>query len=270
MHTGTKGEQEIQKDQGSTNRANKFYHKQMKTHLTESMAELINKQEMVFISTSDAAGNCDCSPRFGKAGFISIIDKHTLAYPEYKGNGVFASLGNMLENPKIGMVFIDFFNTTVGLHINGTVNSHKVNDLPVGLSDKIKTLAEENKLKIERWVIIKIDEAYIHCSKHVPKLSKEEKKISWGTDDDRKKSSDFFIKGSKKELLKNCGNDLLAVTKIMTFLLISNALIQGLMYLNKSWSAFLDPTCLVVNLICLFLIIVHVKDAAKALKSISS
>ena len=100
MHTGTKGEQEIQKDQGSTNRANKFYHKQMKTHLTESMAELINKQEMVFISTSDAAGNCDCSPRFGKAGFISIIDKHTLAYPEYKGNGAFLKKKKAYEQSK--------------------------------------------------------------------------------------------------------------------------------------------------------------------------
>ena len=269
MHKATKGEQEIQSQQGSSNRANKFYHKQMKTYLTESMTELINKQEMVFISTSDAEGNCDCSPRFGKAGFISILNKHTLAYPEYKGNGVFASLGNMLENPKIGMVFLDFFNTTVGLHVNGSVKSYKPDDLPTEFSNKVKAVAENTKLKIERWVIIKVDEAYIHCSKHVPKLSKEEKKIHWGTDDDNKKSSDFFIKGSKKELLKNCGADLLSVSKILTFLLISNVLIQGLMYLNTSWSTYLNPTCLVLNLICVFLMIVHIKDAAKALKDLN-
>jgi predicted pyridoxine 5'-phosphate oxidase superfamily flavin-nucleotide-binding protein len=57
---------------------------------------------MVFVATADANGNCDCSPRFGISGFVIILDDKTLAYPEYRGNGVFASLGNIIDNPHIG------------------------------------------------------------------------------------------------------------------------------------------------------------------------
>jgi hypothetical protein len=44
----------------------------------------------------------------------------TLRCPEYRGNGVLASLGNLLENPHVGMVFLDFDGERVGLHVNGT------------------------------------------------------------------------------------------------------------------------------------------------------
>jgi hypothetical protein len=194
MHSGTKGEKDIQKQQGSTDRARNFYKRQMQNHLNEKMIELIEKQEMVFISTSDAEGNCDCSPRFGKPGFISILDNQTLAYPEYRGNGVFASLGNILENPHIGMVFVDFFDTTVGLHVNGRANSYLLSELPSDFLSRIEEQSHNNTVFVERWVIIEIDEAYIHCSKHVPKLEKKDKRIKWGTDDKKAKSVDFFNK----------------------------------------------------------------------------
>ena len=42
-----------------------------------------------------------------------------LLCPEYRGNGVMASMGNILENSHIGMTFIDFFENTIGLHVNG-------------------------------------------------------------------------------------------------------------------------------------------------------
>ena len=194
MHSGTKGEKDIQKQQGSTDRAKNFYKRQMQNHLNEKMIDLISKQEMVFIATSDAEGNCDCSPRFGKPGFISVLDNRTLAYPEYRGNGVFASLGNILENPHIGMVFVDFFDTTVGLHVNGRANSYLLAELPSDFSSLMEKRSQNDTVFVERWVIIEIDEAYIHCSKHVPKLEMKDKKIKWGTDDKKAKSVDFFNK----------------------------------------------------------------------------
>lgn len=194
MHSGTKGEKDIQNRQESADRAKRFYKYQMQNQLNEKMKELIKKQEMAFIATSDAEGNCDCSPRFGKPGFISILDNQTLAYPEYRGNGVFASLGNILENPHIGIVFVDFFNTTVGLHVNGRANSYLLSELPKKFESAINELSKSDTILIERWVVIEIDEAYIHCSKHVPKLEKKDKKIRWGTDDKKAKSVDFFNK----------------------------------------------------------------------------
>ncbi|MDB4297377.1 pyridoxamine 5'-phosphate oxidase family protein [Flavobacteriaceae bacterium] len=194
MHTGTKGELEIQNQQNSSKRADVFYKRQMKSILNNKMKALIERQEMVFIATSDADGNCDCSPRFGEKGLVSILDNTTLAYPDYRGNGVFASLGNIQENPHIGMVFVDFYNTTVGLHVNGKAHSFPMNQLPEKHLDTIIQLSSNIEVEIERWVIVQIDEAYIHCSKHVPKLKKVEKKIKWGTDDEKEKSTNYFSK----------------------------------------------------------------------------
>jgi predicted pyridoxine 5'-phosphate oxidase superfamily flavin-nucleotide-binding protein len=189
----TDGEKELQIKQNTENRAKRFYEKQMKTSLNKRMRAFIENQEMVFIATSDAKGNCDCSPRFGNKGFIKILDEKTLVYPEYRGNGVFASLGNILENSHIGMVFVDFFETAVGLHVNGTAFSYANVEIPKKYLDVMQPLLENTKITIERWVFIHVDEAYIHCSKHVPKLKKTNKPIAWGTDDNKAKQTEHFM-----------------------------------------------------------------------------
>jgi hypothetical protein len=100
------------------------------------MREFILKQEMVFIATADSKGECDCSVRAGKQGFVRVLNEKTLLYPEYRGNGVMASMGNILENPHIGMTFIDFFEHTIGLHVNGKAKIIENDEL---LADKTQT-----------------------------------------------------------------------------------------------------------------------------------
>jgi uncharacterized protein len=187
------GEQRLQDDMGSSDRAEQFYDCQMRDSLTDRMAALIRRQEMVFLATADAEGNCDCSPRFGPAGFVLVLNEQTLAWPEYRGNGVFASLGNILENPHAGMVFLDVFDTTVGLHVNGEAISYVEDELPLLLANYLEEQRPTLVTTIERWVVVTIDEAYIHCSKHVPRLARTGKLVDWGTDDPTAKSSNFFI-----------------------------------------------------------------------------
>ena len=194
------GERRLQTEMGSLERACQFYDRQMRSSLTEKMAALIRRQEMVFVATADASGNCDCSPRFGNAGFVLVLDETTLAWPEYRGNGVYASLGNILENPHVGLVFLDMFDTTVGLHVNVEAISYPESEAPEILKDFIEQNDPPIVTTIERWVVVKIDEAYIHCSKHVPRVERTGKQIDWGTDDPAAKSSEFFIEensGSK-------------------------------------------------------------------------
>ncbi|MCP4813272.1 MAG: pyridoxamine 5-phosphate oxidase [Planctomycetaceae bacterium] len=186
------GERRVQKEMGSCERANRFYDRQVSDLLNGTMIDLIERQEMVFVATADANGNCDCSPRFGKPGFVRVVDSQTLTYPEYRGNGVFASLGNLLENPHVGLVFLDFFDTTVGLHVNGTAQSYAVEALPASFINRLSPGELEQSRLIERWVVITVEEAYIHCSKHVPRLKKLDKPIDWGTDDPAAKSNDYF------------------------------------------------------------------------------
>lgn len=184
---GSQGEHELQESLGTLKRARAFYGNQVLDHVNPQMCEFLARQEMMFVATADGAGNCDCSFRAGPPGFVKVLDEGTLAYPEYRGNGVMASMGNLVENARIGLLFLDFFETTVGLHVNGTARIVERDALPAP--------EESHRQEVPQawlWVVIDVDEAYIHCSKHVPRLSKLSKDIDWGTDDPIKKGGDFF------------------------------------------------------------------------------
>ena len=150
---------------------------------------------MVFIATADSKGECDCSFRAGKRGFVRVLNEKTLACPEYRGNGVMASLGDILENQHIGMTFIDFFENTIGLHVNGKAKILENEEL---IADKDLTenlmsgIHKKEGGNPERWILITVEEAYIHCSKHIPLLKKLDKNIHWGTDKEAHKGGDFF------------------------------------------------------------------------------
>ncbi|MDE0768885.1 MAG: pyridoxamine 5'-phosphate oxidase family protein [Opitutaceae bacterium] len=169
----------LQEDYGTTRRANRFYKNQMLDYLNDMMMEFIPRQEMIFVSTADMKGNCDCSIRVGRKGFVHVVDQKTIVYPEYRGNGVYASLGNISENPHIGILMVDFYGSTVGLHINGIASIENEFDC---VDDPLA----------ERWVKVCVEEAYIQCSKHIPLLEPKDKKIVWNTDDEKLKGGDYF------------------------------------------------------------------------------
>ena len=177
---GSSGEHELQERYGTFKRAAAFYDKQMLDHLNPLMREYLARQEMVFVATADAQGECDASFRAGPPGFVRVLDDRTVMYPEYRGNGVMASLGNISENAHIGMVFVDFFHSGVGLHINGRariVEDEAVQAFEPMLArmagvDQLHDAVPDKRKTPERWVLVDIVEAYIHCSKHIPILAK--------------------------------------------------------------------------------------------------
>ncbi|MDR4476160.1 MAG: pyridoxamine 5'-phosphate oxidase family protein [Nitrospira sp.] len=187
---GSPGEQRAQARFGTSVRAAAFYEHQVLAYLNRPMREFIARMEMVYIATADARGNCDCSFRAGAPGFVQVLDDRTLAYPEYRGNGVLASVGNMLENPRIGMVFLDYFQTTVGLHVNGSARVLDPQDMAA--VPQLTLDPHDAGPTPKAWILIQVEEAYIHCSKHVPLLARREKHIVWGTDDERLKGGNFF------------------------------------------------------------------------------
>ena len=195
MKPGSNGEHALQQQYDSADRANAFYDAQMLDHLNKRMIRLIQRQEMMFVATADKQGESDCSFRAGLPGFVVVLDNQTLIYPEYRGNGVYASLGNISENPHIGLLFVDFLETTIGLHVNGkadVLDNEQLlqrDDIPDAVQEALQV---EGGRHPERWVRISVEEAYIHCSKHVPRLQKVDKTIHWGSDDESCKGGDFF------------------------------------------------------------------------------
>jgi uncharacterized protein len=68
----------------------------------------IERMDMFFLATADAEGRPQCSYKGGEPGFVKVLDEHTVAFPNYDGNGMYLSMGNLLVNPNVGMLFIDF------------------------------------------------------------------------------------------------------------------------------------------------------------------
>jgi predicted pyridoxine 5'-phosphate oxidase superfamily flavin-nucleotide-binding protein len=187
---GSAGEHRLQREYGTEERAERFYAQQMLDHLNDRMREFIARQEMLFVATSDAHGECDSTFRAGPPGFIHVLDERTLVYPEYRGNGVMASLGNISENGHIGLLMIDFFRDVIGLHVNG--RARIIEDTHMRLLRPDLPADVVPGRRPERWVVVSVIEAYIHCSKHIPRLARIPRTRHWGTDDVKRKGGDFF------------------------------------------------------------------------------
>jgi predicted pyridoxine 5'-phosphate oxidase superfamily flavin-nucleotide-binding protein len=68
----------------------------------------IEARDMFFLASADDQGRPTCSYKGGEPGFVRVLDPHTIAFPSYDGNGMYLSAGNMLVNPDVGLLFIDF------------------------------------------------------------------------------------------------------------------------------------------------------------------
>ena len=193
---GAGGERILQEQYGTSQRAQRFYRTQVTGQLTQVMQQFIQRMEMAFIATSDGSGQCDCSFRAGPAGFIRVLDDQTIAYPDYRGNGVMASLGNMLENPHIGIFLADFAHDLIGLHVNGEVSLVT----PARMQEFDLDIPESGQPGRQpvQWVLVHVTEAFIHCSKHIPKMIPQSRVRHWGTDNQRHKGSDYFGAAASK------------------------------------------------------------------------
>ena len=89
--------------------------------IDEGDRDFIEHRDMFFLASADAEGRPQCSYKGGDPGFVKVLDPTTVAFPNYDGNGMYLSMGNVLENPEVGLLFIDFTgNPPRRLRLNGT------------------------------------------------------------------------------------------------------------------------------------------------------
>ena len=187
---GSAGEHLLQEKHGTTDRARRFYDQQTLDHLNQRMCEFVGRQEMMFVASADSRGECDCTFRAGPPGFVRVLDSYRLAWPEYRGNGVMATLGNITENGHVGLLFVDFLRDVIGLHVNGYAKI--VDDATIRAAYPTLPVDPVPGRRAERWVSVRVEEAYIHCAKHIPRLLKLPRDRDWGSDDVKRKGGDFF------------------------------------------------------------------------------
>ena len=78
--------------------------------ISDNDKAFMEARDMFFIATADEEGRTNCSYKGGEPGFVRVVDEHTIAFPNYDGNGMYLSMGNLLKNPSVGLLFIDFEN----------------------------------------------------------------------------------------------------------------------------------------------------------------
>jgi predicted pyridoxine 5'-phosphate oxidase superfamily flavin-nucleotide-binding protein len=83
---------------------------EVKVHheFTDADREFVQAQAMFFLATVDQQGQPTCSYKGGDPGFVTVLDRATLVFPNYDGNGMFLSMGNVSETGRVGILFVDF------------------------------------------------------------------------------------------------------------------------------------------------------------------
>lgn len=126
-------------------------------HIPSDYHARIEGAPFFFLATSDDEGRCDCSFKGGGPGLIKILDERRFVFPDFAGNGAFMSLGNILVNPQVGCLFIDF-SDGARLRVNGRA-----------------TISEDAALlgmfsKVDRVVCVSVEQVVPNCAQHVPRL----------------------------------------------------------------------------------------------------
>ena len=115
-HDGMRQLQDIRETRPLADRLNEVT---VRTAFTDEDRAFIQRCPMFFIATADAQGRPDCSYKGGLPGFVRILDHHTLAIPDYDGNGMYRTWGNVIVNPHVGLLFLDF-EQPKRIRVNGT------------------------------------------------------------------------------------------------------------------------------------------------------
>ena len=100
--------------------ADRLEEKLTRTAFTDDDKAFIEGASYFFIATADAEGRPDCSFKAGMPGFVRLTGTSELAFPDYDGNGMFKSVGNLTVNPNVGLLFIALHDKPKRLRVNGS------------------------------------------------------------------------------------------------------------------------------------------------------
>lgn len=119
--------------------------------------DFIERLDMFFIATVDERGHANCSYKAGDPGFVRVLDEHTLAFPNYDGNGMYLTMGNILTTRQVGLLFIDFENQK-RMRLNGEATLHRDDPL----------MAEYPEAQF--IVRVRAREVFANCPRYIHKM----------------------------------------------------------------------------------------------------
>jgi uncharacterized protein len=126
--------------------------------LDDEDREFIERRDMFFLSTVDHRGYPTCSYKGGDPGFVRVLDERTIAFPNYDGNGMYLSMGNVAAQHKVGLLFIDWENPQ-RLRIHG--------DASVDFEDPLTADFPEAQFIVR----VRIREVFPNCPRYIHKYA---------------------------------------------------------------------------------------------------
>lgn len=129
--------------------------------ISDRFKRFVEQRDMVFVATSDADGWPQASIKSGEPGFVRVVEDHTLVLPLYDGNGMHLTAGNLVANPRVGLLFVDWA-TGTRLRINGETS--------IDPDDPLVDTYPGAQLVVR----VRVREVFANCRRYVPHYQLEE------------------------------------------------------------------------------------------------
>jgi len=156
----TDAQRRLQQANDSVDLANRLLEVTVATELAEAQAQFVASQSMFFLATVDEFGFPSCSYKGGHPGFVRVLNPSTLIFPNFDGNGMFMSLGNIKDRQKVGLLFIDFAKPQ-RLRVRGdaeVVESGSLVDSYPGAQQVVQ---------------VTVSNVWVNCPRYIPKMTLE-------------------------------------------------------------------------------------------------
>lgn len=132
--------------------------KKQMSRLDQHCRNFLALARFAVLSTADAHGNMDASPRGGEAGFVKVIDDNTVIIPDWTGNNRLDTFSNILATARIGVIFL----------VPGVDEALRINGAASLRNDEAFTSLCENGGRFPKLVVhVAVKEAYLHCAKAI-------------------------------------------------------------------------------------------------------
>jgi predicted pyridoxine 5'-phosphate oxidase superfamily flavin-nucleotide-binding protein len=180
------GNRRLQDEFDSRRISDRLEEKLTRTVFSDDDKAYIESCPYFFIATADAEGRPDCSFKGGAPGFVRVTGASELAFPDYDGNGMFKSLGNLLVNPHVGLLFIAMHDRPRRLRVNGSARISRDDPLlaaTVGAQLIVRVAARAIFPNCPRYIPTM---QLVESSKYIPQRGRQPIEPAWKSFDEFK------------------------------------------------------------------------------------
>ena len=138
--------------------ADRIEQKLFRTALTDEDKAFVERLDLFFLATVNSKGEPSCSYKGGDPGFVRVLDPYTLVFPNYDGNGMYLSMGNVAGNGLVGMLFIDLCSPK-RLRVNGSARLEPA------------TFVDPTYAEAQFVVVVSVREVFPNCPRYIHKFA---------------------------------------------------------------------------------------------------